>query len=207
MSRAAFSSERINALSDGVFAIAMTLLVFNIQIPDLGDIDNRETFERAIAGQLPHLVSWLLSFAILCRLWITHNHLMRDHPKKSAGFTACNFVLLGAVALIPFPASLLGEHPDQAWSVIILSATYGVAALAMAGMWRVAPARGSKQAKMVLGVSLLTMLAALLASLVALIHPYLGISVWAIYLVGSMQLGRVIARTRGAHRHRSAKGE
>ena len=45
----------VNALSDGVFAIAMTLLVFNIQISDLGEIDNRAEFENALASQLPHV--------------------------------------------------------------------------------------------------------------------------------------------------------
>ncbi|MBE9545734.1 MAG: hypothetical protein IMF02_14655 [Proteobacteria bacterium] len=55
--------------------------------------------------------------------------------KKSKGFTTFNFVFLGAISFIPFPTSLISEHSEQPLSVIIFSATYVVAGLALAGMW------------------------------------------------------------------------
>lgn len=181
MSKYSYKSDRITALSDGVFAIAMTLLVFNLSMPDTAK--NEEHFEQALKQQLPHLLSWLLSFAIICRLWLTHNRLMSDHPTKSASFTSWNFLLIGAVAFIPFPASLLGEYPDQRWSVLILSASYGIAAIAIAGMWHTALHRENQQlnkARLVSGIMFAT---ALMACLLALVHPYLGIGIWLIYLV------------------------
>jgi uncharacterized membrane protein len=196
MTRKMYNSSRISALSDGVFSIAMTLLVFNIQISDLSEVKAGPEFRSAIVEQLPHIFSWLLSFAILCRLWITHNHLMSDHSSKSAGFTAWNFLLLGAVAFIPFPASLLGEHPDQRWSVIMLSVSYAAAALAMAGMWYVAPNRGSDRARKVRMVSIIMMSTAILSCLLTLIHPYLGIGIWMIYLLGVLPLSHYIAEKR-----------
>jgi uncharacterized membrane protein len=177
-----YSASRINGLSDGVFAIAMTLLIFNLQVPDLDRSVPVEQFNAAIVAQAPHLASWLISFAILCRLWLTHNRLMADMPAKSAGFTGFNFVLLGAVAFVPFPAALLGEHPLQPASIIVFSITYAVAALAMAGMGFVAPDRHSAKARKVKWISLLMLATAVLACLLTLIDPRLGASLWVLYL-------------------------
>jgi len=184
MHHKSFLSSRINALSDGVFAIAMTLLVFNIQIPDLGDFKPGENFQSKIREQIPHIFSWLLSVAILCRLWLNHNHLMSDHETKSVGFTSFNFLLLGAVAFIPFPSALLGEYPDQAWSVILLSISYAVAALAIAGMWYIAPNRSSLSGKRVLLVSMVMLLTSILACLLTAFNPYWGLALWIVYVVG-----------------------
>ncbi|MFA0812105.1 TMEM175 family protein [Microbulbifer epialgicus] len=194
MHHKSFLSSRINALSDGVFAIAMTLLVFNIQIPDLADIKLGENFQTNIHQQIPHVFSWLLSFAILCRLWLNHNHLMSNHESKSAGFTGLNFLLLGAVAFIPFPAGLLGEYPNQAWSIILLSITYAVAALAIAGMWCIAPNRSSVGAKRVLLVSMVMLLTSILACLLTVINPYWGLALWLVYVVGIAPLAYLMER-------------
>ena len=93
MSTHKYRADRINALSDGIFSIAMTLLMFNLRAPDLLDGADAEQFKAKVLAQTPHLMSWLLSFAILCRLWITHNKLMADTPACSKQFTACNFGL------------------------------------------------------------------------------------------------------------------
>ena len=196
MTKRTYNSDRINALSDGVFAIAMTLLIFNIQISDLGEVESEAAFKAALIEQLPHIVSWLLSFAILCRLWLTHNYLMHDRPSKSVEFTTCNFVLLGAVAFIPFPASLLGEYPDQPWSVIVLSCSYAGAAFAMAGMWYNAPDRHNAKARQVLTVSMLMLFACALSCLLTLVHAYLGIAVWMLYLLGVVPTRHYVDRVR-----------
>ncbi|WHI49356.1 TMEM175 family protein [Microbulbifer sp. MLAF003] len=194
MQHKSFLSSRINALSDGVFAIAMTLLVFNIQIPDLVDIKPGEDFQTKMQQQIPHIFSWLLSVAILCRLWLNHNHLMADHESKSVGFTSLNFLLLGAVAFIPFPSALLGEYPDQAWSVILLSISYAVAALAIAGMWFIAPNRASVSGKRVLLVSMVMLLTSILACLLTIFNPYWGLALWITYVVGIAPLAYLMER-------------
>ncbi|MCO1334320.1 DUF1211 domain-containing protein [Microbulbifer sp. OS29] len=194
MRHKSFLACRINALSDGVFAIAMTLLVFNIQIPDWADIKFGENFYSNFRQQVPHIFSWLLSFAILCRLWLTHNYLMSDHESKSIGFTGFNFMLLGAVAFIPFPAGLIGEYPEQAWSVILLSSSYAVAALAIAGMWCIAPNRSSMAAHRVLVVSIVMLVTSALACVLTLFNPYWGLVVWMIYVVGIAPLAYFFER-------------
>ncbi|MFA0790458.1 TMEM175 family protein [Microbulbifer echini] len=181
-------------MSDGVFAIAMTLLVFNIQIPDLADIKTGADFHNKMQEQVPHIFSWLLSFAILCRLWLTHNHLMSDHTSKSASFTSWNFLLLGAVAFTPFPAGLLGEYPDQTWSVILLSITYAVAALSIAGMWCIAPNRASAGARRVVLISLVMLLTSISASLLAALNPFWGLILWIVYVLGIAPLAHFLER-------------
>jgi uncharacterized membrane protein len=187
-----YSADRISALSDGIFSIAMTLLVFNLQLPELADDRDASHFKAAVVAQGPHLISWLLSFAILCRLWITHNRLMADTPKRSREFTGCNFVLLGAVAIIPYPASLLGEFPQQSLSVIVLSLVYAVAALAVMAMGYLTPDRAQEKARKVRMVGAIMLAAALLASLLALWQPLVGIAVWVFYLFGVTPLSHLL---------------
>lgn len=130
-----FDTGRIEAISDGVFAIAMTLLVLDLKLPELKEPVTQQIFKTAMNQQWPHFISWLISFAILCRLWITQHSLLVKGDKKTRGFTTINFVFLGAVSFIPFPTSLISEHSDQFLSVVIFSLTFLVAGLALGGMW------------------------------------------------------------------------
>ena len=138
MKQATFDAGRVSALSDGVFAIAMTLLVLDLKLPDLGQGLGGDAFAAALMEQGPRFFSWLLSFAILCRLWITQHALLAGGGTKSRGFVGWTFLFLGAVSFIPFPTSLLSEHHDQALSVIIFSASLAIAGIALVGMWRAA---------------------------------------------------------------------
>ena len=136
MKQATFDAGRISALSDGVFAIAMTLLVLELKLPDLGRGLGGDAFAAELLQQGPRFFSWLLSFAILCRLWITQHALLAGGDTRSRGFVGWTFLFLGAVSFIPFPTSLLSEHHDQALSVVIFSASLAVAGIALFGMWR-----------------------------------------------------------------------
>jgi uncharacterized membrane protein len=129
-----FDNNRIAGISDGVFAIAMTLLVLELRLPELEEPVSAQVFRDALIHQLPQFVSWIISFAILCRLWIAQHALIQLYDKKSRVFTAVNFAFLGAISFIPFPTSLISEHPDQPLSVIIFSLTILVAWGAMVGM-------------------------------------------------------------------------
>ncbi len=65
-----YDPGRISALNGGIFAIAMTLLVLDLEAPDIAMSAASSVFVCALADHLPGFVSWLLSFAILCRLWV-----------------------------------------------------------------------------------------------------------------------------------------
>ena len=75
MKHSEFSVGRIRSLSDGVFAIAMTLLVLDLKLPPLGPSADQGVVTGALVQQIPRFISWILSFAILCRLWIVQHGL------------------------------------------------------------------------------------------------------------------------------------
>ena len=138
MKQATFDAGRVSALSDGVFAIAMTLLVLDLKLPELGPVSGHDAFIVALQEQAPKFYSWLLSFAILCRLWIIQHAFLAQGDTRSRGFLGWTFVYLGVVSLAPFSTSLLSEHHDEALSVVVFSLSLGVAGLALIGMWRAA---------------------------------------------------------------------
>lgn len=179
-----FNVGRIGAISDGVFAIAMTLLVLELKLPELEEPVSHEVFKVALLEQAPHMFSWLISFAMLCRLWIAQHRLLERSEQQSRGFTTMNFVFLGVISFIPFPASLVSEHADQPLSVIVFSATYVVAALALAGMWfrseHTESESDRQQAEnrsiklILIGIPII----ALISCLLAFVDPRFGIAVW-----------------------------
>ena len=186
MKQSVFSSDRLNALSDGVFAIAMTLLVLDLKFPPMDSSADREVVIAVAVEQFPRLISWVLSFAILCRLWIIHHGLLRAGKTRSSSFMTWNFVFLGVIAFIPFPASFMSEHHDLALSVFIFSATYLVAATALAAMAvayrkQLKTAGASKEEHSVAKAVAIIVATALVSCLLALFHPRLGVLVWVVY--------------------------
>jgi uncharacterized membrane protein len=189
MRQSTFDAGRVSALSDGVFAIAMTLLVLTLKLPDLEPGLGSATVAAVLLEQVPQFASWLLSFAILCRLWVTQHALLAEGDTRSRGFVGWTFLFLGAVAFIPFPTSLLSEHHDQTISVVIFSATLAVAGIALLGMWRVEQRQRTAAASALADsrspqVPVLILLAtAAVSSGVAFFSPGLGAMVWVVFLV------------------------
>ncbi len=182
-----FKTGRLGAISDGVFAIAMTLLVLNLKLPEMKESISSQEFSQAIREQAPHFISWIISFAILCRLWITQHALLEYDDKKSRGFTTINFIFLGAISFIPFPTSLISEHFEQPLSVIIFSATLIVADLALVGMWRLLDKKGLEPDTLrdmnlhVKRVIVWMLAIAIISCLLATVNPPLGIFVWIVF--------------------------
>jgi uncharacterized membrane protein len=181
-----FNMSRIAAISDGVFAIAMTLLVLDIQVPRLtGDV-SADVFKDALLEELPSLIAWIISLALLCRLWISQHALLEGGERRSRAFVGMNFMFLGVVSFIPFPTALMSEHPDQALSVIIFSACYALAGLVLCGMWFLIerPKDGSEHPapvpRSVKRVIILLPALAVIASVLTLVDPRLGVVVWII---------------------------
>ena len=196
MKQSAFSSGRLNALSDGVFAIAMTLLVLDLKLPALDPSADGGVVTAIVVEQFPRFISWILSFAIVCRLWIIHHGLLRAGKSRSSSFMTWNFVFLGVIAFIPFPASFMSEHHDQALSVFIFSATYLVAGLALAAMAvayrkQLETAGASTEARFVARAVAIIVSTALISCLLALIRPWLGVLVWVAYPFASALVVRI----------------
>jgi len=104
---AGLTTGRITAFSDGVFSIAITLLVLNLQIPkgitSLTDLLNR------LQALWPNLMSYILSFVIIGIYWVAHHNMFHYIKRSNRMFLWINILLLMCVAFIPFPAGLLGQ--------------------------------------------------------------------------------------------------
>jgi len=115
-------NSRFEAFCDGVFAIAITLLIIDIKIPRTAEINSALDLWREIYHITPSIFSFLLSFAVILITWVNHHNGSKLLRKTSSSFLYANGFLLLTVVFIPFPTSLLGEYilTDYAAPAVIL---------------------------------------------------------------------------------------
>jgi TMEM175 potassium channel family protein len=101
--------DRIAALSDGVFAIAMTLIVLEIHVPDPGPIQSEQDLWNALLTLGPRLVTYLLSFLTLGIFWNGQQTQLNHFANADRDLTWLHLAFLATVALMPFSTSLLAE--------------------------------------------------------------------------------------------------
>jgi uncharacterized membrane protein len=115
-------NSRLEAFCDGVFAIALTLLIIDIKIPSTEKINNTADFWLALKHIAPSMLAFVLSFTIILITWVNHHSALKLTNKSSASFIYANGFLLLTVVFIPFPTSLMGEYilTDHAAPAVIL---------------------------------------------------------------------------------------
>jgi uncharacterized membrane protein len=118
--------DRILNLSDGVFAIAITLLVLDIRVPD---IPEGTELPAALLSLWPKYLGYILSFVVISSLWIVHHSIFRGIKANDRTLLYLNFLFLMLVAFVLFPTSLLGEYGNQQLPVAIYAVTLAVGRL------------------------------------------------------------------------------
>lgn len=115
-------NARLEAFCDGVFAIALTLLIIDIKIPSSAEINNTTDFWKVLLHLLPTLFAFILSFVIIFITWVNHHASLKLGNKSSSAFIYANGLLLLTVVFLPFPTILLGEYilTDHAAPAVIL---------------------------------------------------------------------------------------
>jgi uncharacterized membrane protein len=112
------NKSRLEAFSDGVFSIAITLLVFNITIPTC----DYAHLPQALMDMLPKILSYVMTFTLIGLYWIGH-HFYFDRIKFVDGnFVWMNMLLLLFICFMPFPTGLLGKYPYQVIPLVL----YGI---------------------------------------------------------------------------------
>ena len=107
--------NRIEAFSDAVMAIIMTLLVLDLHAPELGAHATWYEYLQAMTPLVPQFVSFALSFTIVAIYWVNHYYFFRCIKRTTGRLIWLNNLLLFWLCLLPFPTRFLGEHPtDQA---------------------------------------------------------------------------------------------
>lgn len=103
-------TQRIEAFSDGVFAIAITLLIIEIGVPHVtGD----ESLSSALGDLWPSYGAYVLSFVMIGIYWANHHSLFRLFMRTDHFFLMLNVFFLMAIAFLPFPTAVLGEYLDD----------------------------------------------------------------------------------------------
>jgi len=105
------SKGRLEFLFDGVFAIAMTILVLELKIPELVDRKSSQELGMALLHHGRTFFSYILSFFVLSMFWMTHNRIYANLKKISNICLAVHIWLLAVAAFFPFCAHLLGKFP------------------------------------------------------------------------------------------------
>jgi uncharacterized membrane protein len=126
-------NSRLEAFCDGVFAIALTLLIIDIKIPASDGIRTTRELWLALGHLGPSIFAFVLSFAIILITWVNHHGLFKLVNKSSAGFIYANGFMLLTVVIMPFPTALVGEYlltDHGAPAVVIYNSVTAVQAVA-----------------------------------------------------------------------------
>jgi uncharacterized membrane protein len=109
--------NRIEAFSDGVFAIIVTLLVLELKVPSIPDHNSVSELGHQLVELAPKFLSWLISFVIVCKFWLNHHHILGLARHANYALVWLNSVFLMGQSFIPFPTALMGEYAGNPLAV------------------------------------------------------------------------------------------
>jgi uncharacterized membrane protein len=137
------STARLETFADGVFAIAATLLVLNIEVPELGD----KSLAHELAKLWPAYVGYAVSFLTIGIIWVNHHTVLRQLRGIDRTFLFINVFFLLCIAFIPFPTRLLATYvrtDDGKAAALAYGVTLTITALFFNLMWRYAIGGGGR---------------------------------------------------------------
>ena len=117
------TKNRLEAFSDGVIAIIITIMVLEMKVPQGGDL-------AALRPLLPVFVSYVLSFTFIGIYWNNHHHMLHATHHVSGSILWANLHLLFWLSLVPFVTGWMGEHTFAAWPVALYGVVMLMAAIA-----------------------------------------------------------------------------
>ena len=136
--REPYSTQRLEAFSDGVFAIAITLLILDVRVPR--DLPETTRLIDALLANWPSYFAFLTSFATIGIMWVNHHRLFGCIARADHGLLIWNGLLLLGITFVPFPTALIAEyigHPDERtprWSSAAHMSSWRSCLMACGGM-------------------------------------------------------------------------
>ncbi len=131
---AAGTLDRLIFLSDGVFAIAMTLLVVELTVPDLAS-NTAGDLIQGLAALGPRYFSFSVSFLVIASYWRAHQRIFTYVVRSDDRLVWLNVVLLLCIAFQPFPTSVMGRYGNQAVAVALYAGTLAVTGVILLVLW------------------------------------------------------------------------
>jgi uncharacterized membrane protein len=126
---------RLNAMSDGVFAIVITLMVFQLKIPEVAPDRAAAELPLALANMLPGFLTLFIGFVVLGIYWIGHNNVFLHVLKHDRLMLWLNILFLLSMALVPFPTALLVRYGDAQISVVLYALNLIVGGVLLDLIW------------------------------------------------------------------------
>ena len=136
---------RIEAFSDNVFAIAITLLVLGINVPRARELGAGGSLGSTLIKQWPHYLAFVTSFITIFAKWVNHHRIFSFIQRTDHPFLYWNGLLLLFITFMPFPTALLAEyllHPAANAAGAVFAGTYAAIAFAFKGLWHHASKNG-----------------------------------------------------------------
>jgi uncharacterized membrane protein len=133
-------TARLEAFSDGVIAIAITLLVLEIRVPPIEEATQAELW-HALRGLWPNYLGYVISFFTIGIMWANHHTIFRFIGRTDHYLILTNLLFLFFLATIPFPTALLADflgHPAERVGIIVYSGWFLLTAISYNVLWRYA---------------------------------------------------------------------
>jgi uncharacterized membrane protein len=188
---------RLETFADGVFAIAITLLVLEIRIPAAG-----EDLGQALLKQWPSFAAYVTSFLTIGVIWVSHHQMFTIIRRTTTTFLFLNVLFLLPVAFVPFPTALVADHileeGTRTTAVLVYGAVSVVIALMFNVLWAyafrnglVVTGTGANRAQAVARGFIVGPLIYLAATLLAFVNPFISMAVFAGLAVYWMLPGKI----------------
>lgn len=181
-------THRLESLTDNVFAVAMTLLVFDLRVPTSSTHESLGSF---LFEKWPHYIGYVISFVVIALIWLQHHWIFRHLQRIDSTIFAVNLALMLVVVFLPFAASTLAFYVSQHHSQRSAAAFFGfdltAATIALAGLWRWAtthdsllrPKTSDGTIRLLNRRLLLAPCLYLIATLIAMLNAPFGLSAYA----------------------------
>jgi len=133
------STQRIEAFSDGVFAIAITLLILELRVPEGNESGHHLSLSASLLSLWPSYMAYILSFVMVGIYWANHHFVFKLYKGTNHTFNLLNVFFLMCISFLPFPTSVLGKHlqdiGDEKTAVAFYSFGLLLPALSWMIMW------------------------------------------------------------------------
>ena len=133
------SSTRLEAFSDGVFAIAITLLIIEIKVPSHAELAAAGGLWPALGTRWPSFVGYVISFLTLGIMWANHHAIFQYVRRADRRFLLVNVLFLMGISFLPFPTAVLAEYlpslADRRTAVVLYGTTLVAIAVLFNWVW------------------------------------------------------------------------
>ncbi len=191
-------TKRLETLVDGIFAIAMTLLVLALTVPDINGVLSNEAVQNSLYNLIPSFYTLVMSFILLALFWSNHHRAFHKIKEMNTVLLWINVIWLLFIVMVPFSASLTGKYPEFSISHIIFNLNMLGIALFLGLNWYYASKKkfidenvDSRDITITIRTNILFIVIALLALSLSLIFPRWSALVYLLifpleYLIGKI---------------------